>query len=139
MVHQENAIRKLYIHCFEANQRSNITRFISRNNSLIIDILISLLNIGFGNHCADQNSNAFKEVAIIRHPRIGEYAFGFITSSTVILQQSTGEEQLCCVYVPSNHLYIGDIFLISSKDILRPNLSVREGIGIYDFPRHNSA
>jgi len=28
----------------------------------------------------DQNTQAFKEVAIIRHPRIGEYAFGFITS-----------------------------------------------------------
>ncbi|KAF3446305.1 hypothetical protein FNV43_RR11484 [Rhamnella rubrinervis] len=77
----------------------------------------------------DQSSNAFKEVAIIRHPRIGEYAFGFITS-TVILQRSTGEEELCCIYVPSNHLYLGDIFLISSKDILRPNLSVREGIEI---------
>ncbi|XP_010258282.1 PREDICTED: protein LIKE COV 1-like [Nelumbo nucifera] len=77
----------------------------------------------------DQNSHAFKEVAIIRHPRIGEYAFAFITS-TVILQRSSGEEELCCVFVPSNHLYIGDIFLISSKDIMRPNLSVREGIEI---------
>ncbi|KAK4772750.1 hypothetical protein SAY86_014525 [Trapa natans] len=34
----------------------------------------------------DQNMQAFKEVAIIRHPRIGEYAFGFITSSSVVLQ-----------------------------------------------------
>lgn len=34
---------------------------------------------------ADQNTTAFKEVAIIRHPRVGEYAFGFITS-TVTLQ-----------------------------------------------------
>jgi hypothetical protein len=33
----------------------------------------------------DQNTTAFKEVAIIRHPRVGEYAFGFITS-TVLLQ-----------------------------------------------------
>ncbi|KAL0349625.1 UNVERIFIED_CONTAM: protein LIKE COV 2 [Sesamum radiatum] len=33
----------------------------------------------------DQNNTAFKEVAIIRHPRVGEYAFGFITS-TVLLQ-----------------------------------------------------
>ncbi|XP_031407062.1 protein LIKE COV 1-like [Punica granatum] len=77
----------------------------------------------------DQTSNAFKEVAIIRHPRVGEYAFGFITS-TVILQRSSGEEELCCVYVPSNHLYIGDIFLINTTDIIRPNLSVREGIEI---------
>ena len=33
----------------------------------------------------DQNTTAFKEVAIISHPRVGEYAFGFITS-TVVLQ-----------------------------------------------------
>jgi uncharacterized membrane protein len=33
----------------------------------------------------DQNTEAFKEVAIISHPRVGEYAFGFITS-TMILQ-----------------------------------------------------
>ena len=32
----------------------------------------------------DQNTTAFKEVAIIRHPRHGEYAFGFITSSLVL-------------------------------------------------------
>ncbi|KAF5751820.1 hypothetical protein HS088_TW02G00839 [Tripterygium wilfordii] len=41
----------------------------------------------------DQNTTAFKEVGIIRHPRVGEYAFGFITS-TVILQVSV---VLCCV------------------------------------------
>ncbi|PPD80624.1 hypothetical protein GOBAR_AA38947 [Gossypium barbadense] len=76
----------------------------------------------------DQKSQAFKEVAIIRHPRIGEYAFGFITSS-VTLQSYSGDEELCCVYVPTNHLYIGDIFLINTKDVIRPNLSVREGIG----------
>ncbi|KAJ6362504.1 hypothetical protein OIU78_002832 [Salix suchowensis] len=77
----------------------------------------------------DQNTQAFKEVAIIRHPRIGEYAFGFITSS-VILQNYSGEEELSCVYVPTNHLYIGDIFLVNTKDVIRPNLSVREGIEI---------
>ncbi|XP_010254098.1 PREDICTED: protein LIKE COV 1-like [Nelumbo nucifera] len=77
----------------------------------------------------DQNTQAFKEVAIIRHPRVGEYAFGFITS-TVTLQNYSGEEELYCVYVPTNHLYIGDIFLINSKDVIRPNLSVREGIEI---------
>ncbi|KAJ6799651.1 protein LIKE COV 1-like [Iris pallida] len=76
-----------------------------------------------------QNTQAFKEVAIIRHPRIGEYAFGFITSS-VVLQNYSGEEELCCVYVPTNHLYIGDVFLINSNDVIRPNLSVREGIEI---------
>lgn len=32
----------------------------------------------------DQNTMAFKEVAIIHHPRHGEYAFGFITSSVIL-------------------------------------------------------
>jgi len=41
-------------------------------------------NCFFGRSCADQNTQAFKEVAIIRHPRVGEYAFGFITSTLVL-------------------------------------------------------
>ncbi|CAA2969777.1 LIKE COV 2 [Olea europaea subsp. europaea] len=77
----------------------------------------------------DQNTTAFKEVAIIHHPRVGEYAFGFITSS-VVLQRDAGDEELCSVYVPTNHLYIGDVFLVNSKEIIRPNLSIREGIEI---------
>ncbi|CAI9298470.1 unnamed protein product [Lactuca saligna] len=77
----------------------------------------------------DQNTQAFKEVAIIAHPRIGEYAFGFITSS-VTLQNYSGDEELYTVYVPTNHLYIGDVFLVNSKEVIRPNLSVREGIEI---------
>ncbi|KAL3504519.1 hypothetical protein ACH5RR_034360 [Cinchona calisaya] len=77
----------------------------------------------------DKNTTAFKEVAIIRHPRVGEYVFGFITSS-VVLQKDNGDEELCSVYVPTNHLYIGDIYLLNSEEIIRPNLSVREGIEI---------
>ncbi|KAL3845235.1 hypothetical protein ACJIZ3_002638 [Penstemon smallii] len=77
----------------------------------------------------DESSKAFKEVAIVRHPRIGEYTFGFITS-TIVLHKSSGDEELCCVYVPTNHLYLGDILLINSKDVMKPNLSVREGIEI---------
>ncbi|KAL0378402.1 UNVERIFIED_CONTAM: protein LIKE COV 2 [Sesamum radiatum] len=85
--------------------------------------------ISFCNFLLDQNNTAFKEVAIICHPRVGEYAFGFITS-TVLLQRDDGDEELCSVFVPTNHLYIGDIFLVNSKDIIRPNLSIREGIEI---------
>ncbi|KAM2193556.1 hypothetical protein ACFX1X_026473 [Malus domestica] len=59
---------------------------------------------------------------------ICEPAFGIITSS-VVLQSYSGDEELCCVYVPTNHHYIGDVFLVNTKDVIRPNLSVREGIG----------
>ncbi|XP_022841880.1 uncharacterized protein LOC111365554 [Olea europaea var. sylvestris] len=46
------------------------------------------------------------------------------------LQNYAAAEELCCVYVPTNHLYIGDIFLVNANDVIRPNLSVREGIEI---------
>jgi hypothetical protein len=46
-----------------------------------------------------------------------------------LLQTDKGDEELCSVYVPTNHLYIGDIFLVNSEEIIRPNLSIREGIG----------
>ncbi|XP_062204243.1 protein LIKE COV 1-like [Phragmites australis] len=79
----------------------------------------------------DQSSRAFKEVVIIRHPRIGEYALGFITS-TVALRGAggRGDQELACVYVPTNHLYLGDIFLMSRSDVIIPDLSVREAIEI---------
>lgn len=47
-----------------------------------------------------------------------------------MLNRGSIGEELCCVYIPTNHLYLGDIVLISPKDVLRLNLSVREGIGI---------
>lgn len=47
----------------------------------------------------------------------------------IALQTDKGDEELCSVYVPTNHLYIGDIFLVNSAEIIRPNLSIREGIG----------
>ncbi|KAG2665572.1 hypothetical protein I3760_15G013200 [Carya illinoinensis] len=94
-----------------------------------VDGFFSPIYASLGVNIFDQNTTAFKEVAIIRHPRIGEYAFGFITSS-VILQRDDGDVELCSVYVPTNHLYIGDIFLVNSVEIIRPNLSIREGIEI---------
>ncbi len=36
---------------------------------------------------------------------------------------------LYSVYVPTNHIYVGDVFLMGEVDIIKPNLSVREGLG----------
>ena len=84
---------------------------------------------------SDQSSRAFKEVVIIRHPRIGEYALGFITSTVALRGAGVrGDQDLACVYVPTNNLYLGDIFLMSRADVIIPDLSVREAIGIYRRP-----
>lgn len=50
----------------------------------ILVLVCALLHTTKSSIFTDQNTQAFKEVAIIRHPRIGEYALGFITSAVVL-------------------------------------------------------
>lgn len=76
----------------------------------------------------NEGTKAFKECVLIKHPRNGEFAFGFITGETWI-QTESGQLQLKSVYVPTNHVYVGDIYMLADKDIIRPNLTVREGLG----------
>ncbi|PRQ49269.1 hypothetical protein RchiOBHm_Chr2g0120041 [Rosa chinensis] len=79
---------------------------------------------------SNQNTTAFKEVAIIRDPRACWRICFWVYYINRYLQRDNEDEELCSVFVPTNHLYIGDIFLVNSKDIIRPNLSIREGIEI---------
>lgn len=75
------------------------------------------------------DTKAFKECVIIKHPRTGEWAIGFITGESWI-QCPAGDLHLYTIYIPTNHVYVGDVLLLNSKDILRPNLSVSEGLEI---------
>ncbi|KAG1676037.1 hypothetical protein FOA52_014902 [Chlamydomonas sp. UWO 241] len=74
-----------------------------------------------------ESTNAFQECCLIRHPRHGEYAVAFVTGKTT-LQVGQTDVNLLSVYVPTNHVYIGDIFMMEEKDIIHTNLSVREGL-----------
>jgi len=49
-------------------------------------------------------------------------------------QTDEGEETLYCCYVPTNHVYVGDIFLLGDKDIIRNNLSGRRCRGSGEEP-----
>jgi hypothetical protein len=84
-----------------------------------------------------EGTRAFQECVLIKHPRNGTYAFGFITGKT-LLSTSEGDTRLNCIYVPTNHIYVGDIFLLKDEDVIHTNLSVREGIGeatpLHDAP-----
>lgn len=77
----------------------------------------------------NEGSKAFQECVIIRHPRHGEFAIAFITGRTV-LQLGSVDTKLCTVYLPTNHVYVGDILLLEEKEIIHTNLSVREGLEI---------
>eukprot|EP00775_Hariotina_reticulata_P005637 gene5637-5876_t len=77
----------------------------------------------------DGASKAFQECVLARHPRHGEYAIAFITGRT-LLQTHEGDIRLTAVYIPTNHVYVGDIFLMDERDLVHTNLSVTEGLEI---------
>lgn len=82
------------------------------------------------NAFSPNNQVAFKEFVIVHHREKGQYCFGFLTGE-VGLQRVTGEaEALVAVYVPTNHLYLGDILLARREDVLLTHLSVPQGIQI---------
>ena len=46
-------------------------------------------------------------------------------------QEDSSALELYSVYVPTNHIYVGDIFLLGKEDVIHTNLSVREGLGAH--------
>jgi uncharacterized membrane protein len=82
------------------------------------------------NAFSPDNQVAFREFVILKSQEKGAYSFGFLTG-TVSLQRTTGEtESLVAVYVPTNHLYLGDIVLARPDDVILTRLTVPQGIQI---------
>jgi uncharacterized membrane protein len=78
---------------------------------------------------APERRGGFKAVVLVQHPRSGEYAFGFLTSE-LILDTPEGKREMVTVYVPTNHLYLGDIAVVDRAEIIPTRLPVEEGVRI---------
>ena len=75
------------------------------------------------------NEYGFKRVVMIRTESRG-YILGFLTKEFSI--QSAGRsESLIAVYVPTNHLYLGDVVICQRDNAFFPDLSVEEGIRVF--------
>ncbi len=82
------------------------------------------------NAFSPDNLVAFKEFVLVPQGEKGKYSFGFLTGE-VALQRGSGEtEPLVAVYVPTNHLYLGDIVLVRREDIILTRLTIPQGIQI---------
>jgi len=82
------------------------------------------------NAFSPDNQVAFKEFVLVPQGEKGGYSFGFLTGE-VALQRGSGEtEPLVAVYVPTNHLYLGDIVLARREDIIQTRLTIPQGIQI---------
>jgi uncharacterized membrane protein len=72
--------------------------------------------------------SGFREFVIVEHPRDGAYAYGFLTGDVRV--EGTKPDTLVSVYVPTNHLYLGDIVLVPRDAVVSTGLSVEDGIRI---------
>lgn len=75
------------------------------------------------------NEYGFKRVVVVDDPNRG-LVMGFLTKEFV-LDRGEGPEPFVAVYVPTNHLYLGDIALYRRDRAFFPDLSVEEGIRIF--------
>lgn len=74
------------------------------------------------------NEFGFKRVVMLEDGQ--GYSLGFLTKEFTV-DRGTGPETLLAVYVPTNHLYLGDIVICDRARATFPDISVEEGIRIF--------
>jgi uncharacterized membrane protein len=75
------------------------------------------------------NESGFKRVVMVEDPKRG-YLLGFLTREFTV-DRGRGPEAMLAVYVPTNHLYLGDIVLCERERATFPNITVEDGIRIF--------
>lgn len=75
------------------------------------------------------SETGFKKVVVVDDAQRG-MVFGFLTREFT-MDRGKGPEAMVAVYVPTNHLYLGDVFVYPRSQAFYPDLSVEEGIRIF--------
>ena len=75
------------------------------------------------------NEYGFKRVVLIEDAARG-FVLGFLTREFTI-DRGQGPEALVAVYVPTNHLYLGDIVICPRDRASYPDVTVEQGIRIF--------
>ncbi|MGE0705510.1 MAG: DUF502 domain-containing protein [Vicinamibacterales bacterium] len=74
------------------------------------------------------NEAGFKRVVMIEDSR--GLSLGFLTKEFTV-DRGKGPEEMVAVYVPTNHLYLGDVIVCDRRRASFPDISVQEGIRIF--------
>jgi uncharacterized membrane protein len=75
------------------------------------------------------SETGFKRVVMIQDERRG-YILGFLTREFTA-DRGQGPERLLAVFVPTNHLYLGDVIVCEPGRAVFPDISVEDGIRIF--------
>lgn len=74
------------------------------------------------------NEYGFKRVVIIEEPG-GGFRMGFLTKEFTV-DRGQGPEPMIAVYVPTNHLYLGDVVVCTRGQASFPDITVEQGIRV---------
>jgi uncharacterized membrane protein len=75
------------------------------------------------------NEYGFKRVALVEDAARG-FMLGFLTKEFTV-DRGQGSETLLAVYVPTNHLYLGDVIICARDKVTYPDITVEQGIRIF--------
>jgi len=75
------------------------------------------------------NEYGFKRVVLVEDSA-QRWVMGFLTKEFTV-NRGHGPEALVAVYVPTNHLYIGDVLIFPRERAVFPDLDVEEGVRIF--------
>lgn len=75
------------------------------------------------------NEYGFKRVVLIEDSARG-FMLGFLTKEFTV-DRGHGAEPLIAVYVPTNHLYLGDVIICPRDRVSYPDITVEQGIRIF--------
>ena len=75
------------------------------------------------------NDAGFKRVVLVDEPG-GGMLLGFLTRE-FMLDRGAGAEAFVAVYVPTNHLYLGDVLAFPRSRVHYPELAVEDGVRIF--------
>ena len=75
------------------------------------------------------NEYGFKRVVLLEDSSRG-FMLGFLTKEFT-LDRGSGPEPLIAVYVPTNHLYLGDVIIVPRERASFPDITVEQGIRIF--------
>jgi uncharacterized membrane protein len=80
---------------------------------------------GFGGTGSEE---AFKRFVFARLP--GRTTPGFLTGSFTLKRADGSKQSLCTVYVPTNHLYVGDVVVVPAEDVIETDMTLEDGVSL---------
>jgi len=76
-----------------------------------------------------ENESGFKRVVLVDVAGRG-LVLGFQTREFTV-DRGQGPESMLAVYVPTNHLYLGDILVCRADAVAYPDMSVEQGVRVF--------